>query len=264
MPYHYINRKECDHMKTFPVAVQPYTIREAMQKDYAGAIEQVAEIGYQGIEIGPPPEGWSIDRQKQLLDRLGLTVVGCHGGFDSLDFDIDRLTGYLEQVDGGRFITVSLRFDSKQDVLDKAKRMNEIGEQLRKRGVTLLYHNHDWEFTKFDGGYALDLLLEHTDAQLVMTELDTYWIKKGGEDPISYLRKMKDRAPRLHLKDMEASEEQFFAEVGEGILDFRTIAQVAADIGVEWMVVEQDASRRDPFESLRMSYRNLQAMGILV
>lgn len=250
-------------MKKFPIAVQPYTIREALAKDYEGALERVAEIGYRGIEIGPPPEGMTVDRQKQLLDRLGLYVVGSHAGFDTLDFDVDGLADYLEQVDGGRYAAISLRFSSKEDLLDKARRMNEIGERFRKRGVTFLYHNHDWEFERFDGVYALDLLLRHTDPELVKTELDTYWIRKGGEDPAAYLSGLKDRAPRLHLKDMEAGEEQFFAEVGEGVLDFRAIARVAEEIGVEWMVVEQDACRRDPFESLRTSYGNLRKMGIM-
>ncbi len=250
-------------MKKFPIGVQPYTIREALAKDYVGALTRVAEIGYKGIEIGPPPEGMSVDSQKQLLDRLGLYVVGCHAGFDTFDFDVDRLADYLEQVDGGRYVAISLRFASKEEVLEKAKRMNEIGERFRKRGVTFLYHNHDWEFAKFDGAYALDLLLEHTDPALVMTELDTYWIAKGGEDPAGYLRKLQGRAPRLHLKDMEAGEERFFAEVGEGVLDFEGIAGVAEEIGVEWMVVEQDAGRRDPFESLRLSYENLKGMGFM-
>ncbi|TLS53803.1 sugar phosphate isomerase/epimerase [Paenibacillus antri] len=250
-------------MKRFPIGVQPYTIREALAKDYVGALERVAEIGYKGVEIGPPPEGMSVDSQKQLLDRLGLSVVGCHAGFDTLEFDVDRLADYLEQVDGGRCVAISLRFASKEEVLAKAKRMNEIGERFRKRGVAFLYHNHDWEFEKFDGAYALDLLLEHTDPELVKTELDTYWIAKGGEDPVAYLKQLEGRAPRLHLKDMEAGEERFFAEVGEGVLDFRSIAQVAEDIGVEWMVVEQDACRRDPFESLRISYENLKGMGFM-
>jgi sugar phosphate isomerase/epimerase len=250
-------------MKKFPIGVQPYTIREALAKDYVGALTRVAEIGYKGVEIGPPPEGMSIDSQKGLLDRLGLHVVGCHAGFDTLAFDVDRLANYLEQVDGGRYVTISLRFASKAEVLEKAKRMNEIGESFRKRGVTFLYHNHDWEFEKFEGESAMDLLLQHTDPELVKTELDTYWIAKGGEDPVAYLSKLKGRAPRLHLKDMEAGEERFFAEVGEGVLDFPKIADVAADIGVEWMVVEQDASRRDPFESLRISYENLKGMGFM-
>jgi sugar phosphate isomerase/epimerase len=251
-------------MKPFPVAVQPYTIREALSQDYEGALERVAAIGYRGIELGRPPQGMTVARQKALLDRLGLKVVGTHAGFDSFDFDANAIADYLEEVDGGRFVAISLRFSSHEDVLAKAKKMNETGEIFRKRGITFLYHNHDWEFEKFGGEYALDILLRETDPELVQTELDTYWIKKGGEDPVAYLRKLKGRAPMLHIKDMEEGEEQFFAEIGEGVLDFKEIAGVAEEIGVRWLVVEQDQSRRDPFESLRISYENLTKLGIMM
>jgi sugar phosphate isomerase/epimerase len=250
-------------MKKFPVAIQPYTIREALAKDYAGALERVAEIGFKGIEIGRPPEGMTIARQKELLDKLGLKVVGCHAGFDTLDFEVNEIADHLEEVNGEKFVAISMRFDSRDDVLEKAKKLNQIGEKFKKRGVTFLYHNHDWEFVKFNGEYALDILLRETDPELVKTELDTYWIQKGGEDPVTYLSKLKGRAPMLHIKDMEAGEDKFFAEIGEGVIDFTAIAKVAEEIGVQWMIVEQDQSRRDPFESLRISYNNLVKLGFM-
>ncbi|MFC5653604.1 sugar phosphate isomerase/epimerase family protein [Paenibacillus solisilvae] len=250
-------------MKQFPVAVQPYTIREALSQDYEGALEKVAAIGYKGIELGRPPQGISVARQKTLLDGLGMKVVGTHAGFDTFDFNAEEIADYLDEVDGGRFVAISLRFSSLEDVLEKAKKMNKAGEAFRKRDITFLYHNHDWEFEKFGGEYALDILLRETDPALVQTELDTYWIKKGGEDPSSYLRKLKGRAPMLHIKDVEQGEEQFFAEIGEGVLDFKEIANTAEEIGVQWLVVEQDQSRRDPFESLRISYENLTKLGIM-
>lgn len=94
-------------------------------------------------------------------------------------------------------------------------------------------------------------------------ELDTYWVKRGGEDPVEYIRKLENRLPLLHIKDMESGEEQFFAEIGDGILDFPAIAQAAEASGTKWLVVEQDLCRRPPFESLAISYRNLKQMDII-
>jgi len=250
-------------MRQFPVAVQPYTIREALGSDYAGALERLATIGYTGIELGHPPAGMTIAEQKALLDHLGLHVVGTHAGFDTLDFDIAAIADYLDQVDGGRFVAVSMRFASRSDLLVKARRMNDIGAAFKDRGITFLYHNHNWEFERFDGDYALDILLRETDPELVQTELDTYWIKRGGEDPVAYLKKVKGRAPLLHIKDMEAGDEQMFAEIGEGVLDFQAIARVAEEIGVQCLIVEQDQCRRDPFASLKISYDHLRRLGIM-
>jgi sugar phosphate isomerase/epimerase len=250
-------------MSKFPVAVQPYTVRKAMDQDYVGTLKKIADIGYTGIELGRPPEGFTISQQKALLDSIGLQVIGTHAGFDTLDFDPDSIADYLEEVDGGKYATISLRFHSKEDVLAKAKKMNVIGEQFRKRGVQFLYHNHDWEFETYHGESVLDLILRETDPSLVQLELDTYWVQKGGEDPSTYLAKLHGRCPLLHIKDMEAGEEKFFAEIGEGILDFKRIAKVAEEVGTKWLVVEQDDSRRDPFESLAISYRNLKNMELI-
>lgn len=271
-------------MKKFPVAVQPFTVREAMEKDYVGAISKIAEIGYKGIELGPAPQGMTIAEQKELLDGLGLKVVGCHVGFNTLDIDVKAIVDYLEEVNGEKFATISMIFESKEDVLQKAKKMNEIGEEFRKHGVTFLYHNHHWEFMKVEGEYILDLLLRETDPEYVQTELDTYWIRRGGVDPMKYLSKFKNRAPLLHIKDMRSSGESIskgfdkfmdmkelfsqdieepFAEIGEGILDFKGIAKVAEEVGTKWLVVEQDQSQIDPFESLKISYDNLTKMGLI-
>jgi len=249
-------------MVQFPIAIQPYTVREAMSQDYIGTLEKLAAIGYEGIELGLPPEGMTIAEQKAILDRLNLQVIGTHASFDNLDVDFGRLHEYLHQV-GGKYIAISMRFDSKEDVICKSEQFNRIGEICRSANTTFLYHNHNWEFERFDGEYVLDLILRETDPELVKLELDTYWVRKGGEDPSEYLSKLINRCPLLHIKDVEAGEEQFFAEIGEGILDFPAIADVAAKVGTEWLVVEQDQCRRDPFESLAISYRNLVNMNLV-
>jgi sugar phosphate isomerase/epimerase len=66
----------------------------------------------------------------------------------------------------------------------------------------------------------------------------------------------------LHLKDMEPGEERFFAEVGEGILDFHPIVEAAKEAGVQWMNVEQDDYRREPLESVQISYSNIKRLGL--
>jgi sugar phosphate isomerase/epimerase len=52
------------------------------------------------------------------------------------------------------------------------------------------------------------------------------------------------------------------AEIGEGNLNWPAILQACRDASVEWYAIEQDICRRDPFESLKISYDNLKAMGL--
>ena len=243
----------------FPVALQPYTVRDELARDYFGTLSRIAEIGYQGVELGPPPATLSIDSLKQHLERINLKVIGSHAPLTELTNSLDAQVAYLHQV-GGSYLALSHRFGSRQEVLDAARIFEQIGQRCRELGVQFLYHNHNWEFTRFDGDYALDILLEATHPDLLKMELDTYWVQRGGADPVAYLRKLHGRCPLLHIKDMEPGEEQFFAEVGEGVLDWGAILQEAEAAGTEWLVVEQDRCRRPVFESIAISYRNLQKL----
>ena len=94
------------------------------------------------------------------------------------------------------------------------------------------------------------------------SELDTYWVQFGGCDPAAYVRKLAGRVPLVHVKDMTAGADRAFAEVGEGILDFKSIFAEAEKAGTEWYIVEQDSCARPPIESVAISLRNLKAMGV--
>ena len=163
------------------------------------------------------------------------------------------------------------------------KNVAMLGEVCNKLGMTLLYHNHDFEFTKLDGKYALDILYEEVPASLLQTELDTCWVNVGGEDPAAYLTKYSGRAPVLHLKDFvgsksenmykligiddkeksEENEKFSFRPVGYGKQDFPKILAAAEPAGVQWVVVEQDQPTKEntPMECAEMSRKYLKSIG---
>jgi sugar phosphate isomerase/epimerase len=135
----------------------------------------------------------------------------------------------------------------------------KIGAVAKKLGMTLLYHNHDFEFMKLDGKYALEVLYDTIPADLLQTELDTCWVNVGGEEPAAYVRKFTDRAPVVHLKDFhgEKSEDMYeligiekkaparpgnfeFRPVGSGLQDIPAILAAADEAGATWYIVEQD------------------------
>jgi sugar phosphate isomerase/epimerase len=134
---------------------------------------------------------------------------------------------------------------------------------LHDAGLTFSYHNHSFEFVRFGKRTGLDLLYEESDPRYLQAELDTYWIQHGGGDPADWVRKMKGRMPVVHLKDMVIVDgEPTMAEIGEGNLNWPAILAACAEAGVEWYAIEQDICRRDPFESLKISYDNLRQMGL--
>jgi sugar phosphate isomerase/epimerase len=130
-------------------------------------------------------------------------------------------------------------------------------------GLTFSYHNHSFEFERFGGRTGLAIIYEESDPRYLQAELDTYWVQHGGADPILWINKLAQRMPVIHLKDMAIIDnQQAMAEVGEGNLNWPGILAACQEIGVEWYAVEQDICRRDPFESLKISYENLRAMGL--
>ena len=242
----------------FPIALQMYTVRNEFEKDYLGSLRKVAEIGYQGVEMSLPPAAFTISQVTNYLKEIGLAWVGCHIGYGQANAELDQTLAALNEAGCKNLVLSYLEYHSLQDVTDAARRFNEIGKTCQSQGIQFLYHNHNHEFQQFDGRPILDILQQSTDPALVKFEMDTYWVQRAGVNPAQYLRGMQNRCPLLHIKDMESGPEQFFAEVGEGILDFKAIFQEAEFAGVQWVIVEQDACRRPVFESAAISYRNLQ------
>lgn len=239
----------------FPVALQLYTLREEMEVDFVGTLEKVAEIGYQGVEFAGFG-GMKAKDLKQLLDKLGLKAVASHTPLAILRDNFEETVNYNLEIENPYIIVPYAEYNGKEDYLNMAKELKEMGTALKEQGLQLGYHNHAHEFETFNGEYGLELIYKNTDPELLIAEIDTYWVKKAGLDPVSYLPRYEGRTPLIHLKDMEP-ETGDFAEVGEGIMQIEEIINQAEQIDVEWLIVEQDKCKRPALESVKISYNNL-------
>ena len=246
---------------TPPIALQLYTLRSELEQDFEGTLQQVADLGYAGVELAGYGERSAADVRK-LLDGLGLKVAGAHVALNLMQDNLQQVLDDMETL-GSAFISIpwlppEMR-NSADSFLRLGEQLNTIGAATKARGVQLCYHNHNFEFEQFDGVYALDLLYQHTDPLLVQAEIDAYWIQYAGVDPVAYIKQYADRVPLVHLKDMTNDDERFFAEVGTGTIDIDGI--IAAATSARWLIVEQDQSRRTPLESIGISIANLRAKG---
>lgn len=251
-------------MTKLPVALQLYTLRDEMTKDFVGTVRKVAELGYEGVEFAGYG-GLSPAELKRLLDECGLRVAGSHTWIDRLNNGLEQEMEYAQAI-GLKHLVVPFSPPEWRSTADDCKRfaerLNETGAKTKAAGVTLVYHNHDFEFAMFDGQYILDIFLAHSDPDLVQLELDCYWALKAGVDPEAYMRKHAGRIPLLHVKDMTAPPESTFAEVGEGVIDWNPIFAAAEVAGAQWYIVEQDRCARPPLESVAISRQNLLNWGI--
>jgi sugar phosphate isomerase/epimerase len=248
------------------LAAQLYTLRDFLKTpdDIARTLPKVAALGYRAVQLsalGP------IDTRelKQILDGAGLTVCATHVGFERLRDDLDAVAEEHRILDckyaaiGG----LPQAYRTAEGYHRFAREASEVARRMKERGLTFGYHNHSFELEKFDGRAGLEILYSESDPEAFTAEIDTYWIQHGGGDPAAWIRRVAGRSPLVHLKDMAMrGSEQLMAEVGEGNLNWPAILDACREAGVEWYIVEQDTCQRDPFESLGISLRNLQGMGL--
>jgi sugar phosphate isomerase/epimerase len=250
------------------IAAQLYTIREFTQTaaDFAASLKKVRNIGYTAVQIsaiGPMPDA----EVKAVVEAEGLTICNTHIGYERLWNDLGavieqhRLWNCKHVAIGS--MPKAYREEGEAGYKRFAAEANQVGEKLHGAGLTFSYHNHSFEFERFGGRTGLQLIYEESDPRYLQAELDTYWVQHGGADPVLWINKLAQRMPVVHLKDMAIIDnQQVMAEVGEGNLNWPGVLAACQESGVEWYAVEQDICRRDPFESLKISYENLKAMGL--
>lgn len=252
-------------MSRIKIGLQLYTLRELTEKDFFGTLEKVAEIGYEAVEFAGYG-GIEAKEMKQKLDQLGLEAVSSHVPMHLLETELERQIEYSLEI-GAKFIMCPyLDFNTYFGDEDKFKqtleKLQQIGETLKQHHLQFGYHNHDFEFKKLGDRYVLDRLYESIPADLLVAELDLYWVKKAGVDPQTYLEQYKGRTPLIHLKDMTGDGREFFAEVGQGIIDYKGILETASANGVQYGIVEQDQCEQPPLESVKMSFDYLKSIGV--
>lgn len=258
------------------IGLQLYTIRDAIEEDLEGTLQQVADIGYKNLESSMGNNGHYYGKKpiefKKLLNQYGLTLRSSHvlTGIKqpgSTEIKYATLSNGLEELvenaaeTGQSYLVCAYLFPDERQTLDDYKRhaelFNKAGEACKGAGLQFAYHNHDFEFKEIDGQLPFDFLLSQTDPELVKIELDLYWITKAGFDPVNYFDMHTGRFPLWHIKDMDDSEHHSFTEVGNGVIDFNRIFKKSGKAGMEYFFVEQDASV-NPLKSIAVSHDYLK------
>lgn len=270
-----------------PVAVQLYSVRDEMEKDFYGTIKSMKEIGYDGVEFaglfGEDPE-----KIKAFCDEIGIVPISAHVPYYDMLANPEGVLGDYAKI-GCKYVAVPYLTEECRPGTDgfaaTVEGIRKIGEAAKALGIQLLYHNHDFEFVKIGEDYALDVLYSTVPADLLQTEIDTCWVNVAGVNPAEYIEKYSGRSPVVHLKDFRKSgdklgklydligiddegeaepEDAFsFMPVGHGVQDMPEILSACEKAGAEWVVVEQDSPAKGatPVESVTLSREYLKTLG---
>ena len=242
-------------MANIPVAVQMYTLREESEKDFIGTLKKVSDIGYQGVEFAGYYD-MSAKDLKKVMDDLGLMAASSHIPLDKLLEDLSSVIAYQHEIGSTKLVCPFLapEMRTEEGYSELIRSLNDIGRECSKEGITLCYHNHDFELERLSNGKtALETILDETNPEWVKAEFDIYWLTRAGENPVEWMKRYQDRTPLVHLKDMTTDGEQFFAELGTGGVDLNGVLNQGDVSNVDWWIVEQDKCKRSPLESIEMS-----------
>ena len=267
-----------------PIAVQVYSVRDDAAADLRATLQSIKNMGYDGVEFAGLYGNKPADI-KAMCAEIGLTPISAHVPYLDMVKDPEGVLGDYAEI-GCSYVVIPYLTpeyrpgeDKFGEVIENAKM---LGEKANALGMTLLYHNHDFEFIKLNGKYALDILYEEVPASLLQTELDTCWVNVGGEVPADYIRKYAGRTPVVHLKDFfgEKSDDMYeligiqsaapkrpsgfeFRPVGAGLQNFPEILKASEESGAKWVIVEQDKPSMGltAMESIKKSIEYLKSIG---
>lgn len=272
---------------SFPIALQLYSVRDELEKDFVGTLQKTKALGYDGVEFAGL-YGHKPAQIKDILSQIGLVPVSAHVPFLDLMAGPEKVVSEYAEI-GCKYIAIPYLLPEYRPGEEKFNEVISgaqiIGEAAKKAGLILLYHNHDFEFKKIGGLYALDILYNKVPSDLLKTQIDTCWVNVAGEDPSEYIRKYTGRSPVVHLKDFvmpgkkpekmyeligieddkkdEKTEDVFgYRPMGLGAQNFSEILKACKDAGVQWVVVEQDepSMGKTSFECAEISIKYFKSL----
>ena len=254
-------------MKKFGVGIQLYGVRNAMAADFEGTLAKIKDMGYEYVEMAGY-FGRTAEEIKAILDKLGLKCVSVHQGLEFFEGDAQKGIDFLKTF-GVKYSVIpwypEARLAGTTDWDSTVATFNRVADALHANDMMLGYHNHDFEFKKFDGKYLHDYIFDAVPADRIMPELDTCWVHYAGLNPADKIREFAGRVPVVHLKDFvckelgggpvydlidkdgkskpapSREENGFaFAPLGRGRQNFAEILAACEESGTEIVIVEQD------------------------
>lgn len=252
------------------LAIQLYTVREAISQDLEKTLERLSALGFTDLEIYGYNESFFGKNKiefKSILKNTGLKVISSHHRTGMTDKENGTLLQNWEKTledlsfIGSKYAVCSYLPEVERTVESYRKLpavLENAGKRAKENGIQLAYHNHDFEFLKMDENINYyDFILENTSSDLVKMELDLYWISKVGINPLTYFEKYPGRFPLWHVKDMKADTKDF-TEIGNGTVNFKEIFAAKEKAGLKHWFLEQDSSDKDIFESILISKKYIE------
>lgn len=266
------------------LGLQLYCVRNEMKADPLGTLKELAAMGYQHVEhanyINRKFYGWNPAEFKKILTDLGMTMPSGHTVLGPMHWDgakKDFTDAWKYTVEDaaymGQQFVISPWMDqkvrqSKDALMQQLEIFNKSGELCKKSGMKFGYHNHDFEFSeKFGDKTLYDIILDNTDPNLVMQQLDTGNLYNGGAKAIDVVNKYPGRFESLHVKDeiavLGGNEKYESTILGTGIVNVKDVVDLCRKSGgTTHFIIEQEAYQgKTPLQCMKEDLEIMKKWG---
>ena len=241
--------------KPAPVGLQLYSFRSQFEKDVPGTMAKVKQLGFREAEIAGT-YGLSLADFRHLLDENGIKAISTGASFEDLDTNVPKIIAEAKAL-GVKYVVCTwiphpgdvFRIQDADQAIDV---FNTAGKLLAENGLTFCYHNHGYEFQTYQNGTFFDYLADNLDPKSVNFEMDVFWVKSPGYDPVALLQKYHKRFLLMHLKDRKPgtpdsqtghSDIESNVTLGQGDVGIAAIMKQAKKSGVKHFFIEDESSR---------------------
>ncbi|HMQ64494.1 MAG TPA: sugar phosphate isomerase/epimerase [Flavilitoribacter sp.] len=237
------------------IGLQLYSLREQFKTDVPGTLARVKSWNITAIE-GGGTYGLPMEEYKKLLAQNNLKIVSVGADFQELADDPQKAVEEAKAF-GAKYVVCfwiphngnEFTFADMQKAVDV---FNKAGKVLRENGLSLCYHPHGYEFRPYEGGTLFDYLVNNTNRKYFNFEMDVFWVKHPGQDPVALLKKYKKRFLLLHLKDRKPGtpgnqngnvDVESNVVLGTGDVGIAEIMKVAKRQKIKYAFIEDESSR---------------------
>ncbi len=240
-------------VKSQEIALQMYSLRNEMKVDPVKYLHMIPEMGIYNLE-GGGGYGLSDAEYAAILKENGLKTIGVGADYNQLTRDLSPIIENAKKA-GAAYATCYWIPHAEGPIsLDEIKvataLFNQAGKTLAEEGITLLYHPHGYEFVKDQGQVPMEYMLKN--AENFAFNLDVFWVKMGGGDPLKIMKKYPGKFPILHLKDRAKGtsgrpdgrgDVETNVVLGTGDIDIAGIIKEAKKQGTAYLTIEDESSR---------------------
>jgi len=237
------------------IGLELYSLRNQFKTDVPGTLALIKSWGIKEIE-GGGTSGLSMEEYKKLLKQNDLSMVSIGAGFEQLRDNPQAVIDEAKAFGSKYVVCFWIPHDGNDFTFDNTKQavevFNKAGKLLAENGISLCYHPHGYEFRPYENRTLFDYLVKNTDPRYFNFEMDVFWIKHPGQDPVALLNKYPDRFLLMHLKDRKHgtpgnqngnADVESNVVLGSGDVGIAEVMKAAKKAGVKHYFIEDESSR---------------------